>query len=79
MSDRLGAPTGSSPPFQDIENEITQKSIDVLRAARADGYDVQYLPEDNYVIVVRPGDEAMYLTSNTQIRDFGRLRGYLGQ
>ena len=47
MSDRLGAPTGSSPPFQDIENEITQKSIDVLRAARADGYDVQYLPEDN--------------------------------
>jgi hypothetical protein len=75
-ADRLEAQLTSGRRFQAIETELTQNSINILRAAHADGYDVDFKRGRNWIIV-KLGEEMVYLCSNEDIQSFGYERRYV--
>jgi hypothetical protein len=67
------------PPLegqQNLDYELTQKSIDILREAKANGYEVELDAKEKSVVVRKRGIEGTwYLGSNEEIDNFGKETG----
>ena len=76
VADRFERAPSQPSVFNDIENEIAEECVEILRHAKADGYDVFYLRHENRVIVRWRDEPEKLLFSNRDIRNFGRAHGY---
>ena len=76
VMERLDRPADAPAVFHDIEHEISEESLGILRKAKADGYHVKYFRNENKVLARLPNEPEVVLFSNGDIRDFGRARGY---
>jgi hypothetical protein len=76
ISERLAPNIDGVRVFEDIENEISEESIVILRRAKEDGMDVRYMRRDNQVVVQPAEGATLVFVSNADISQFGRRYGY---
>ena len=76
VRERLAPTIEGRTNFRDIEHEITEDSISILRNAKLDGCDVRYEQQANRVVVTPLGGRPVVLTSNVEIWQFGQRFGY---
>src|SRR5262249_9697917 len=59
-----------------VETEVTNQSIAILRLAKEEGYEIS-LGGDKTVVVERGNADAIYFVSNDEIEAWGRAQGWL--
>ena len=62
--------------FRNVETELTNQSIAILRLAKEEGYEIS-LGGDKTVVVERGSADAIYFVSNYEIEEWGKAQGWL--
>jgi hypothetical protein len=73
---RILSPSPSAVPFVIAVHELSDMSKEVIRRAKEVGFTSRLKGRDTFVLE-RPGEEAIYLNSNSEIEDMGREKGWL--
>ena len=62
--------------FRNVETELTNRSIAILRLAKEEGYEIS-LGGEKTVVVERDNADAIYFVSNQEIEEWGKEQGWL--
>jgi hypothetical protein len=63
--------------FINIDKQLNEISLDILKRAKADGFEIEYYRSGNRLIARKAGESSSTLFSNEQIESFGHSKGYL--